>query len=215
MVTPDAQRTMSTFLGAASEIDARRRRPRARSRRRAVTFLEGYLFDQPDAKEAFRQAARLAHDAGNRVALTLSDRFCVERHRADFLNLVEHQVDVLFANEHEIRSLYEVDDFDAAVAARSRPLRDRRAHPQREGLGRSSPATTSTSSTRIRSRWSWTRPAPATSTPPASCYGLARGHDLATCGRLGALAAAEVISHLGARPEMSLAELAAAELELA
>ena len=94
-----------------------------------VRYLEGYLWDQPEAKEAFRLAARLAHDAGNRVALTLSDGFCVDRHRDEFLDLVEREVDVLFANEAEICSLYEVDDFDDALQRVHAPLRDRRARP--------------------------------------------------------------------------------------
>ncbi|MCI0632966.1 MAG: adenosine kinase, partial [Actinobacteria bacterium] len=114
VVTPDAQRTLNTFLGAASQLG-----PSDIDRevvaRAAVTFLEGYLFDQDAAKDAFRCAARFAHEAGRRVALSLSDRFCVERHRVDFRSLVEHDVDVLFANEAEICSLYEVDRFDAAL----------------------------------------------------------------------------------------------------
>ena len=98
VVTPDAERTLNTFLGAAAEfgpedVDA------DLVAGAQVTYLEGYLFDQPQAKEAFRHAASLAHEAGRRVALTLSDGFCVERHRADFLDLVEHEVDILFANE--------------------------------------------------------------------------------------------------------------------
>ena len=95
-----------------------------------MLYLEGYLWDEPDAKDAFRLAARTAHDAGNRVAFTLSDPFCVDRHRDEFLELVESEIDVLFANEAEITSLYEVDDVRRRPAARAAPLRDRGAHPR-------------------------------------------------------------------------------------
>ena len=111
LVTPDAQRTMSTYLGASSrlgpgDVD------RALIARARILYLEGYLFDPPAAQEAFRVAAAIAHAAGRKVALTLSDPFCVERHRAAFLDLVEHHVDILFANDAEIRALYQVGDFD-------------------------------------------------------------------------------------------------------
>ena len=114
LVTPDAQRTMNTFLGACvnlgpEDVDA------ALIARAQVTYMEGYLFDKPTAQEAFRHAARLAHAAGRRVSLSLSDSFCVERHRAAFLELIEHHIDILFGNEAEITSLFETADFNAAV----------------------------------------------------------------------------------------------------
>lgn len=210
VVTPDAQRTLNTFLGAASQlgpgdIDA------DIVAASAVTFLEGYLFDQAEAKEAFRHAARLAHDAGNRVSLTLSDPFCVERHRADFRDLVEHQVDVLFANEDEICSLYQVDDFHTAA-------RHVRGHCEIAALTRSekgSVVVTGAAEHRVDAA----QVDEVVDTTGAGdqyaagfLYGLTHGYDLPTCGRLGALAAAEVISHLGARPEVSLADLARSEL---
>ena len=134
LVTPDAQRTMSTFLGASvrlgpADID------RSLITRARILYLEGYLFDPPEAQEAFRTAAAIAHAAGRKVSLTLSDPFCVGRHRKAFLDLVEHHVDILFANEAEICALYEVGDFDARRGPRERALRDRRADPEREGLG--------------------------------------------------------------------------------
>jgi sugar/nucleoside kinase (ribokinase family) len=212
VVTPDAQRTMSTFLGAASQLGPEDIDPDAVAAT-DVTYLEGYLFDQPEAKEAFRHAARLAHEAGNRVALTLSDSFCVERHRADFLDLVEHGVDVLFANEDEIRALYEADDFDTALA-------HVRGHCEIAALTRSEKGSVVVAGDGVHV----VRPhsvAEVVDTTGAGdqyaagfLYGLTHGYDLPTCGRLGALAAAEVISHLGARPETSLAELARAELAL-
>lgn len=210
IVTPDAQRTLNTFLGAASQlgpgdIDA------DVVGASAITFLEGYLFDQPDAKEAFRHAAHLAHEAGNRVALTLSDPFCVERHRADFRDLVEHQVDVLFANEDEICSLYEVDDFDAAA-------RHVRGHCEIAALTRSEKGSVVVTGA-VEHRVEAAEVDEVVDTTGAGdqyaagfLYGLTHGYDLPTCGRLGALAAAEVISHLGARPEISLADLARSEL---
>ncbi|MET0895625.1 MAG: adenosine kinase, partial [Acidimicrobiia bacterium] len=114
LVTPDAERTLNTFLGASSllgpnELDAEL------IQRAQVLFLEGYLWDEPDAKDAFKRAARTAHAAGNRVAFTLSDSFCVDRHRDEFRELIEMDVDVLFANEAEITSLFQVDSFDAAL----------------------------------------------------------------------------------------------------
>src|SRR5262249_54591610 len=114
VVTPDAERTLNTFLGAAAEISTGDI-SKAKVAAAQVTYLEGYLFDEPSAKDAFRFAARCAHDAGRRVALTLSDAFCVDRHRDDFRALVEHDVDILFANEREISSLYETNNFDDAL----------------------------------------------------------------------------------------------------
>lgn len=115
LVTPDAQRTMNTFIGACSQvseadIDA------AAIEASAITYIEGYLWDQPAAKSAIRKAIELARNAERKVALTLSDTFCVERHRAEFLSLVEGKVDILFANEAEIKALYETPDFDVAAA---------------------------------------------------------------------------------------------------
>ncbi len=116
LVTPDAQRTMNTYLGACVELGLEDIDP-ALVAAAQVTYLEGYLFDPPRAKAAFRRAAEIAHAAGRKVSLSLSDPFCVERHRADFRALVRHHVDILFANEIEIGSLYETQDFDEAVRA--------------------------------------------------------------------------------------------------
>jgi sugar/nucleoside kinase (ribokinase family) len=113
-VTPDAQRTMQTFLGVSAELGPDDIDGEIIAAA-AVTYLEGYLWDPPAAKAAFQKAARIAHEAGNLVALSLSDPFCVDRHRVDFLELVEGQVDILLANELEIMSLYEVEDFDEAL----------------------------------------------------------------------------------------------------
>ncbi|HSK39112.1 MAG TPA: adenosine kinase, partial [Arenibaculum sp.] len=116
LVTPDAQRTMNTYLGACVELGPEDIQP-ALIQSAAVTYMEGYLWDPPRAKQAFLKAAELAHAGGRKVSLTLSDSFCVGRHRDSFADLVDNHVDILFGNEHEIMSLYEVEDFDAAVAA--------------------------------------------------------------------------------------------------
>jgi sugar/nucleoside kinase (ribokinase family) len=206
IVTPDAQRTMNTYLGACVDlgpedidheiIDAAQ-----------VTYLEGYLFDPPRAKEAFRKAAQRAHSAGRRVSLSLSDPFCVGRHRAEFRDLVTHHVDILFANEAEICSLYETADFDAAA-------REVRRHCDVAALTRSEKG--SVVVTRDHTHMiDAARVARVVDTTGAGdlyasgfLYGLTHGRDLATCGKLGSLCAAEAISHFGARPAEKLAALA-------
>jgi sugar/nucleoside kinase (ribokinase family) len=206
IVTPDAQRTMNTYLGACVDlgpedidheiIDAAQ-----------VTYLEGYLFDPPRAKEAFRKAAQRAHSAGRRVSLSLSDPFCVGRHRAEFRDLVTHHVDILFANEAEICSLYETEDFDAAA-------REVRRHCDVAALTRSEKG--SVVVTRDHTHMiDAARVARVVDTTGAGdlyasgfLYGLTHGRDLATCGKLGSLCAAEAISHFGARPAEKLAALA-------
>jgi sugar/nucleoside kinase (ribokinase family) len=207
VVTPDAQRTMSTYLGASSRLGPTDIDKRLIERARIV-YLEGYLFDPPEAQEAFRVAADVAHAAGRKVALTLSDPFCVDRHRAAFVDLVERHVDILFANEAEILSLYEVSDFDAAVARV-------RGHCEVAALTRSERGSVIVAADGVHAVKAEPVPAVVDTTGAGDLYaagfivGLSRGLPLPTCGRLGALAAAEVISHVGARPMRSLAELAA------
>jgi sugar/nucleoside kinase (ribokinase family) len=206
VVTPDAQRTMSTYLGAAArlgpaDVD------HTLIARAQVLYLEGYLWDEPEAKEAYRLAARTAHEAGNRVAFTLSDAFCVDRHRDEFLELVDRDVDVLFANEAEITSLYQVRAFDDALQSVSRTC-------EIAALTRSEKGAVIV--TRDEVHVIDAHPvAEVVDTTGAGdlfaagfLFGLTQGYHLGTAGRLGALAAAEVIGHLGARPDVSLAELA-------
>lgn len=206
LVTPDAQRSMNTFLGASTlfseeDVDAERI---AAAR---ITYLEGYLYDRDEAKAAFVRAADIARKAGRKVALTLSDPFCVDRHRASFRDLVANHVDVIFANEAELKSLYQMESFDAALAAV-------RAETHIAAVTRSEKGAVI-----VSGEQSVAVPADPVeklvdTTGAGDLFaagfllGLARGASLETCGRLGVMAAAEVISHVGARPLVSLAELA-------
>jgi sugar/nucleoside kinase (ribokinase family) len=207
VVTPDAQRTLTTYLGASvmlgpGDVD------KELIERATILYLEGYLFDPPEAQRAFHVAAGVAHAAGRRVALTLSDPFCVGRHRAAFRELVERHVDILFANEAEIRALYEAADFDEA-------LQQVRHHCAVAALTRSERGSVVVAGADVHVVDARRLGAVVDTTGAGDLYaagflfGLSRGRDVATCGRLGALAAAEVISHVGARPLTPLARLAA------
>jgi len=206
LVTPDAQRTMNTYLGACVELGPEDIDP-ALIANAQVTYLEGYLFDPPRAKEAFRKAAKVAHDAGRKVSLSLSDPFCVDRYRDEFRDLVRNHVDILFANEVEICSLYQVNDFDTALA-------HARGDSELAVLTRSEQGSVIVTHDRAH-RIPVHPPARLVDTTGAGdlyasgfLYGLTHGRDLPTCGRLGSLCAAEIISHYGARPETSLKDLA-------
>ena len=211
VVTPDAQRTMNTYLGASTALGPTDVDPELVARAR-ILYLEGYLFDPPAAQEAFRVAAGLAHGAGRKVALTLSDPFCVDRHRAAFVDLVEHHVDVLFANEVEICALYEENDFDAAA-------RRVRRHCEIAALTRSERGSIVVTPDDVHVVDAYPVEAVVDTTGAGDLYaagflyGLSRGMKLPMCGRLGSLAAAEVISHVGARPRQPLAELAGVRAE--
>jgi sugar/nucleoside kinase (ribokinase family) len=206
LVTPDGQRTMNTYLGACvsfSEDDV----DETLVADSAITYLEGYLFDPPAAQAAFRRAAATAHAAGRQVALSLSDPFCVDRHRAAFRELVSNDVDILFANEAEITSLYEENTFEAAADAARREVA--LAVLTRSEAG----------SVILRGTETVEVPAEPTrvvdTTGAGDAYaagflaGLTAGKSLPVCGRMGAIAAAEVISHYGARPEADLKKLIA------
>ncbi len=206
IVTPDAERTMCTYLGAGAELDVHYV-DEAVIEAAAVTYLEGYVWDPPPAKVAVRRAAEIAHRADQRVALTLSDPFCVERHRAEFLELVESDVDILFANEDEITRLYEVETFDEA-------LHRVRGHCDIAALTRGALGSVIVAGDDMHVIDA--HPTQVVDTTGAGdlyaagfLYGFTHGQDLATSGKLASLAAAEVISHLGARPARPLAELAA------
>lgn len=207
-VTPDGQRTMSTFLGACvsfgpEDLDE------GVIGDSAVTYLEGYLFDPPRAQAAFRRAAEVAHRAGRRVALSLSDAFCVDRHRAAFRELVAGHVDILFANEVEICSLYEENTFDAAAARAGQDVA--LAALTRSEAG--SVILSRDSGERIVVEAAAARVVDTTGAGDAYAAGflagMAGGRSLAASGRLGSLAAAAVIGQYGARPGMDLAAMAA------
>jgi sugar/nucleoside kinase (ribokinase family) len=208
LVTPDGERTMNTFLGISTDLD-HGEVDAATVTGADVVYLEGYLFDQPQAKAAFRQAVSLANAAGRTVALTLSDGFCVDRHRGEFLELIRSGVGILFANEAEITSLYETANFDEAArraaadtklavltrsAKGSLILADGKAHEIPVD-----PVAEVVDTTGAGDLYA-----------AGFLYGLTAGRDLATAGRLGSLAAAEIISHVGARPQTNLGELARA-----
>ncbi|MDE2444691.1 MAG: adenosine kinase [Alphaproteobacteria bacterium] len=208
LVTPDGERTMNTYLGACvnlnvADVD------KAVVEASQVTYMEGYLWDKPEAKEAFRLAAKIAKAAGRLTSITLSDSFCVERHRDSFLDLIKGSIDIVFANESEIKSLYKTQNFDGAVQAvaqdcpmavltrsekgslivRGAERIDVKAHPVRQvvdvtGAGDLYAA--------------------------GFLFGHTRGLPLATCASLGSAAAAEIISHTGARPEINLGQHAKA-----
>jgi len=205
LVTPDAQRTMNTYLGACVElgpddIDSET------IESAQITYLEGYLWDPPGAKAAFRKAVDIAHGAGRKVALSLSDPFCVDRYRDEFLDLVEHGVDILFANEDELKSLYRVDSFDDG-------LQHIRGHCEVAALTRSEKGSVIVSGDAVHVIDAAPVDKVVDSTGAGDLYaagvlyGLTHGLDLHECGRLGGLAAAEVISHFGARPETALKDL--------
>jgi len=204
-VTPDAQRTMQTFLGISVELGPDDIDPEAIGGA-AVTYLEGYLFDREPAKEAFVKAAEIAHAAGRKVALTLSDPFCVDRHRASFQHLVQGHVDIVFANEAEIKSLYQKETFDDAVDAI-------RGHCDIAALTRSEQGSVVVAGKDYH-RVAAEPVSQVVDTTGAGdlyaagfLYGLTQGYELPTCARIGSIAAAEVIRHFGARPETSLAAL--------
>jgi sugar/nucleoside kinase (ribokinase family) len=207
IVTPDGERTMNTFLGAAQNLGVEDIHA-ATIADAAISYLEGYLWDPQNAKDAFLQAATIAHHAKRRVALTLSDAFCVDRWRDEFLELIRSRtVDILFANEAELHSLYQSADFDSAVAALREDAELAVVTRSEKGCVVVTPKTIETVPAFPVARVVDTTGA-GDLFAAGFLFGLARGRDHVTAARLGALAAAEVIQHLGARPETSLKALA-------
>jgi sugar/nucleoside kinase (ribokinase family) len=207
LVTGDGERTMNTYLGAAQDltpddIDA------AQIAASAMIYLEGYLWDPKNAKDAFVKASTIAHDAGRQVALTLSDSFCVDRYRSEFLDLMRSRtVDLVFANEAELHSLYQTSDFDTA-------LRQLRLDASLGVVTRSEKGCVVASKDGVIAVPAFPIEKMVDTTGAGDLFaagflfGLVRGAGYENAGRLGALAAAEVIQHIGARPQVSLKELA-------
>ncbi|HVF73788.1 MAG TPA: adenosine kinase [Acidimicrobiales bacterium] len=206
LVTPDGERTMNTFLGAATGLHADDVDP-AVIKRAKVTYLEGYLWDPPQAIDALRRAVAVAHEADRLVAFTLSDPFCVDRHRDEFLELIAGDVDVLFANEVEILSLFQVDDVKEALE-RARDVCQVTAVTRSEHGS----VVVSGGDTVVVPAVPVERVVDTTGAgdlyAAGFLFGLARGESWQRCAELGSLAAAEVISHIGARPQVPLASLA-------
>ncbi len=202
LVTPDSERTMNTYLGACVNFTAKdvdRKTVEAAQ----VTYMEGYLWDRQEAKEAFKLAARIARGAGRKTSITLSDSFCVERHRESFLDLIRNDIDIVFANEAETKSLYQTQNFDSAMKA----------------IAKDCPVAVLTRSEKgcivVRGEELHAIPAYPVSTvvdvtgagdlfAAGFLRGFTSGKTLPEAARLGSVAAAEVISHIGARPEINL-----------
>ncbi|MEY4633616.1 MAG: hypothetical protein RLZ18_988 [Actinomycetota bacterium] len=210
-VTPDAQRTMNTFLGISTllsfnDLDT------AVISAGAILYLEGYLFDRDEAKQAFRDAAALAHKHGRVVSLTLSDSFCVDRHRDDFRALVRDEIDLLFANEDELLSLYETSDFDEAVS-----LLRHDCHIA--AVTRSEKGSVIVTRDDVHAVPAHPVAQVVDTTGAGDLFaagflrGLTQGKSLTDCARIGAIAAAEVISHVGPRPLVPLVGLLPADLK--
>ena len=207
-VTPDGARSMNTFLGASVLFSADDVQEDM-VRKAGILYLEGYLFDQEPAKKAFVHASEIAKASGRKVSLTLSDSFCVERHRASFLHLIKNHVDMLFANEDELLSLYETDDFDAAIkklqadtslAAVTRSEKGSVVIGDGDPVAvEAEPVSNVVDTTGAGDQYA-----------AGFLFGLSRDLPLPTCAKLGHIAAAEVISHYGPRPETPYAELAKA-----
>ena len=210
-VTPDAERTMQTYLGACVELGPDDIDPEL-IYKSAVTYLEGYLWDPPSAKEAFLKAAKAAEAAGRKVSLSLSDPFCVDRHRDEFVDLINNHIDILFANEDEIKSLYQVESFDEA-------LQHVRGHCDVAALTRSEKGSVVVAGDKMHvvDAEKVDKVVDTTGAGDAYAAGFLYGYthekDLDTCARIGGIAAAESVSHYGARPEADLAALVAGKLD--
>lgn len=207
LVTPDGERTMNTFLGACTHLtpDDIEESVVADA---SVVYLEGYLWDPPAAKEAFRKASAIAHAHGRRVALTLSDSFCVDRWRAEFLELMRTGiVDLIFANQAEVKALYETADIDAGIAALRQDVRLAAVTLSEEGsLVCSAEGVTRVAASPVEAVVDTTGAGDLYAA--GFLYGLTHDYDHAACAELGGLMAAEIIGHVGARSQSDLVAIA-------
>lgn len=207
-VTPDGERSMNTYLGISTGLtydDV----PEAVAGAAKLMFLEGYLFDHAAGKAAFRQAAKDSRAGGGKAGIAISDPFCVERHRADFLNLIEHDLDFVIGNEAELRSLFETEDVEEALARTAEICPIVVCTRSAEGV------TVLREGDRVDVPVTPVTPVDATGAgdqfAAGFLFGLSRGRDLETCARMGNLCAGEVISHIGPRPQRDMAEVFRAE----
>jgi len=209
LVSPDGERTMNTYLGAAQDLSPADIDP-AQIAASSIVYLEGYLWDPAQAKEAFLKASKIAHENKRSVALTLSDAFCVGRYREEFLNLIRTKtVDLVFANEAEVTSLYQIDDFDKALAQlRSEASLAVVTRSEKGCVVVSKDKVTAVPASPVKQVVDTTGAGDLFAA--GFLFGTVRGLGHEECGRLGALAAAEVIQHIGARPQTSLKVLAQA-----
>lgn len=200
-VTPDGERSMNTYLGISTGLTSADV-PEAVSGNAKLMFLEGYLFDHDAGKSAFREAARATRAGGGLAGIAISDPFCVERHRADFLSLIEHDLDFVIGNHHEIMSLFETDDLEAALAKTAEICANVVCTRSGDGV------TLIREGQRVDVAVHSVTPVDATGAgdqfAAGFLYGMSKGADLETCGRMGNLCAGEVISHIGPRPQKDM-----------
>lgn len=207
LVTPDGERTMNTYLGAAQNLSPADIDP-AQIAASSIVYLEGYLWDPKDAKDAFLKASKIAHENGRTVALTLSDAFCVGRYRDEFVDLIRSRtVDLVFANEAELQSLYETDDFDKALVQLRKDAKLAVVTRSEKGcVVASSESTVAVPAFPVEKVVDTTGAGDLFAA--GFLFGFVRGVNHEQAGRLGTLAAAEIIQHIGARPQTSLKALA-------
>lgn len=210
MVSPDAERTMCTYLGACVNLTEKDIDPDMVASA-AITYMEGYLWDPELAKAAFRKAMTLAHNAGRKTSLSLSDSFCVGRHKQEFLHLAEHEIDILFANEDELLMLYDTQNFADAVKAVQQ-------HCEVAAITRGAKGCTIVSADEIININGYQVSDLVDTTGAGDLFaagflhGYSQNMDLGTCGKMGNLAASEVITHMGARPDVNLKQYLADNL---
>jgi len=210
-VTPDGERSMNTYLGISTELGPRDI-PEKVATSSEMIFLEGYLFDKDQGKEAFRQASRMTRTAGGRAGIAISDPFCVNRHRNDFIEMIKNDLDFVIGNEHEIKSLYETNDLEAAMSKTADMIKLMVCTRSGDGV------TIMSNGERHDIPVNKITPVDATGAgdqfAAGFIYGMVTGRDLETCGKMGNLCAAEVISHIGPRPATDMRrEFARARLE--
>ena len=212
LVTPDAQRTMNTYLGACtklSEADI----DEEIIKKSKITYLEGYLWDEEEAKKAMTLACKIAKKHDRKVALTLSDSFCVDRHRSEFLDLIKNYVDILFANEAEIKALYQTEDFDEVIVKVKKDCEITAITRQEKGsVVVSGMISTYVDAEEVKEVIDTTGAGDLYAA--GFLYGYCNDYDLGVCARIGGIAASEIITHYGARPEVSIRSLVRQKLGL-